>query len=562
MAADQDQKLSKLPFVEGATFDSYEHEHEPLCLEDTRVQVLEQIRTWYSGSDKQPLFWLSGMAGTGKSTIARTVAHDLARQGKLGASFFFSRGGGDRSQARKLFSSLALQVARTSMHLKGLIAKVVAEKEDISRQFVQEQWQQLILRPVKDYDDHQWEPLNLVIVIDALDECENDSDVRTLIQLLVQVDKFQSSQIRVFLTSRPELPIRLGFKQMPQLLHQDLVLHDVPSQLVVHDIAIFLRHELGSIREVHSLPADWPAEDEIQTLLNRSEGLFIYASTVCRFIGDDLDLPLKRLESVLNDHSAEPLRQLDRMYLQVIQSSIPDRYQGQERVKRHEELKKILGLLTVSFDTLSVTSLAGLLSKDSQAILAVLRPLHSVLHVSELQDDPVRLLHPSFREFFLDPQRHLTAAVRIDTKTTHHEAFEYCFQVLPKTLRRDICEVEAPGLSRAEIPKHLVDRGIPQYVRYACTYWIYHLRMAMKGDESINPLDDGEPQEITFRGLFFYWLEVMALTGKAQVALDALIVLQATVNVCITPTVRLRRLHILTVTSGANTRRHSIRPDR
>ena len=525
VAADHDQKLSKLPFVEGATFDSYEHEHEPLCLEDTRVQVLEQIRTWYSEGDKQPLFWLSGMAGTGKSTIARTVAHNLARQGKLGASYFFSRGGGDRSQARKLFSSLALQLARTSMHLKELLTNAVADNEDISRQFVQEQWQKLILGPVNDYDNLQSKPLDLVIVIDALDECESDSDVKTLIRLLVQVDKFQSSRIRVFLTSRPELPIRLGFKQMPQLLHQDLVLHDVPSQVVEHDIAIFLRHELSRIQEEHCLAADWPVEDEVNTLLHRSEGLFIYAATVCRFIGDDLDLPPKRLESVLHDTSADHLRQLDKMYRQVIRSSIPDRYQGQERLKRHEELKKILGLLTVSFDTLSIVSLAGLLSKDSQAVLALLRPLHSVLHVSELQNDPVRLLHPSFREFLLDQERHLADEIWIDAKTTHHEAFKQCFQVLPKTLKRDICGVEAPALSRAEIQKHVIDQGIPQCVRYACTYWIYHLNEAAEYDDPTD-LNERESRGATFRDLFFYWLEVMALTGRAQDALNALVTLQ------------------------------------
>ena len=530
MAADQDQKLSKLPFVEGATFDSYEHEHEPLCLKDTRVQVLEQIRSWYSGSDKQPLFWLSGMAGTGKSTIARTVAHHLAGQGKLGASFFFSRGGGDRSQARKLFSSLALQLARTSMHLKGLITNAVADNEDISRQFIQEQWQQLILRPVNDYDDHQWEPLDLVVVIDALDECEDDSDVKALIQLLVQVDKFQSSRIRVFLTSRPELPIRLGFKQMPQLLHQDLVLHDVPRQVVEHDIAIFLRHELSRIREVHNLAAEWPAQAEVNTLLHRSEGLFIYAATVCRFIGDDLDLPPKRLESVLNDHSADHLRPLDKIYLQVIQNSTPDRYQGQERLKRLEELKKILGLLTVSFDTLSIASLAGLLSKDSQAVLALLRPLHSVLHVSELQDDPVRPLHPSFREFLLDQERHLADEIWIDRRMTHHQVFKQCFQVLPRTLKRDICGVEAPGLSRAEIPKHVIDQGIPQYVRYACTHWIYHLNEAAEYHDPTDG-DERESRGVTFRDLFLYWLEVMALTGRSQDALNALIILQEMVKV-------------------------------
>ena len=38
---------------------------------------------------------MNGMAGTGKSTISRTVAHEYNKQKRLGASFFFSKGDGD-----------------------------------------------------------------------------------------------------------------------------------------------------------------------------------------------------------------------------------------------------------------------------------------------------------------------------------------------------------------------------------------------------------------------------------------------------------------------------------
>jgi hypothetical protein len=48
------------------------------------------------------------MAGTGKSTIANTIAQNYFKQGRLAASFFFSRGGGDTGNASKLVTTFWL----------------------------------------------------------------------------------------------------------------------------------------------------------------------------------------------------------------------------------------------------------------------------------------------------------------------------------------------------------------------------------------------------------------------------------------------------------------------
>jgi hypothetical protein len=100
--------LTGLPSAVEAPFNSYQRQHEPTCLHNTRVDVLRHIFDWADGQDKRCIFWLNGLAGTGKSTIARTVARKYSEQERLGASFFFSRGGGDVSHAGKFFTSIAL----------------------------------------------------------------------------------------------------------------------------------------------------------------------------------------------------------------------------------------------------------------------------------------------------------------------------------------------------------------------------------------------------------------------------------------------------------------------
>src|SRR6266480_687438 len=165
--------LSDLPFVEDAPFNSYVKQHEPTCLPDTRVNLLQEIYDWADRQDEHFIFWLSGLAGTGKSTIARTVARRYFEQGRLGASFFFSRGGGDVSYAGKFFTSIAFQLAKKSLPLRRHICEALQEHSDIASQSLQDQWRQLVLYPLSKCDNSSC-PSSYIIVIDALDECSDD----------------------------------------------------------------------------------------------------------------------------------------------------------------------------------------------------------------------------------------------------------------------------------------------------------------------------------------------------------------------------------------------------
>ncbi len=102
--------LAKLPVAGGASFDSYIEEHNGICLANTRVELQHQIVEWARDRDGKHIFWLCGMAGTGKSTIARTVARSFADKGQLGASFFFKKGEGNRGNASKLLITLAVDL--------------------------------------------------------------------------------------------------------------------------------------------------------------------------------------------------------------------------------------------------------------------------------------------------------------------------------------------------------------------------------------------------------------------------------------------------------------------
>jgi hypothetical protein len=287
--------LSRLQVAKGAAFNDYENHHTG-CLPGTRVKLLREIDNWTKNPNGKSIFWLNGMAGTGKSTISRTVAGCLKEKNLLAASFFFKRGEQDRGSAKMLFSTLARQLGSTIPQMRPSIQNAIEDDPDISGRVLREQFEKLILQPILAINQ------TMVIVIDALDECDQEDDIRVILRLLPCVQKSSSIQIRFLLTSRPELPIRLGFKGITND-HQNLMLHRIPKAVIEHDIRLFFENKFLQLREDCDLPSDWPGEVTIDALIERAVPLFISATTLYRFISDKKRNPEQRLRAILSDEN-------------------------------------------------------------------------------------------------------------------------------------------------------------------------------------------------------------------------------------------------------------------
>ena len=278
-AAEQERYLVKLSTAAQAAFNASSKQHKPLCLQGTRVDVLKQISAWADGAHDKCIFWLYGMAGLGKSTIARSVARSFYDEKRLGASFFFSRGGGDTSHARKFFTTMAVQLANKLPALKGHICEAIAENTDIANEALRDQWKQLVRQPLSKLEPKSV-PSPLILIIDALDECEGEHDVKLILHLLAEAKTLETVKLRIFVTSRPETPVRLGFSAMHEILHQDLNLYKVPRATVNDDILMFFEDRFKKLRIASDdLGGDWPGKDTINVLVLRADGLFIYAAT-------------------------------------------------------------------------------------------------------------------------------------------------------------------------------------------------------------------------------------------------------------------------------------------
>jgi len=499
--------LSKLSYAEGAAYNHRTWEHEDRCLPGTRVQLRQQIRDWYEDPRSPCIFWLNGMAGTGKSTISRTVACELADKGKLAASFFFSRGRGDISHAGMFFTTIATQLAKHLPELEPLISKAIDDHSDISKRILREQWQLLIYKPLENV---RTQSKQIVVVIDALDECEGKDDMKLILQLLAQAKNLQTIRLRVFVTSRPETPILLGFQKMLGGTHQDFVLHDIPPPTINHDISVFFQQKLSVVKAEHGLSTPWPDEPTIQLLVERAAGLFIYAATTYRFIQDSVD-PKAQLNVILSGEytSAESLTgSLDDMYTKLLQYSVIGDRRPREHTALLKRFRQVVGSIVVIFDVMTTENLANLLCLPSGEVKTALDSLRSVLNIPKNESQPVRIFHPSFRDFLLDQQR-CDDRFWVDEKERHIDLFRHCLELMSKRLQQDICDIRDPGVLITEISKDMIQSVITADLRYACRYWVYHFQQGNSVEEDNRILQ-------FLRQHLLHWLEVLTLVGEVS----------------------------------------------
>jgi len=448
------------------------------------------------------------MAGTGKSTISRTVARELADKGKLAASFFFSRGRGDISHAGMFFTTIATQLAEHVPELEPLISKAIDDHSDIHKQMLREQWQLLIYEPL---ENAPTQSKQIVVVIDALDECEGKDDMKLILQLLSQAKNLQTIQLRVFVTSRPEIPILLGFGRMPGETHQDFVLHDIPPSTINHDISVFFQQKLSVVKAERGLSTPWPDEPTIQFLVERAAGLFIYAATTYRFIQDSAD-PKEQLSLILSGEytsSASPTGNLDKMYTTLLQYSVTGGRGSGEHKALLKRFQQVVGSIVIIFDVLTTENLANLLCLPSLEVKTALDSLRSVLNIPKDESQPVRIFHPSFRDFLLDKQRCSDRGFWINEKERHIDLFRHCLELMSKRLQQNICDIREPGVWITEISKDMIQSVITADLRYACRYWVYHLQQGNSVEE------DSRILRFLMQHLL-HWLEVLSLIGEVS----------------------------------------------
>jgi NACHT domain len=487
--------------------------------------LLQDIRSWLSSDSPKHTYWLSGWAGTGKSTIARTIAQEHTNsQWQLG-SFFFSKGGGDASHIHKFVGTLATQLSYRWPAFKSALRKAISADEGIVRRTQKAQWAALIQKPLSELLASS-SPQRVLLVIDAVDECGTDDDMSHIVELLLDARGINQTALRVFVTSRPEVAIRNGFDHDLDQHHLNLVLHQISEFVVRSDLFIFLRYHFTKIRQLRRLAVDWPGDANIHRLVAMSGNLFIWAATVCRFISKGGLLVKTRLSSILkrSHNPGGPETALDRIYLMVLENAIGGDLTDEEKEEVSNHFRHTLGTIIALFAPLSVVGLGSLLGVETEEIEQILADLHSILDIPSGTDYPIRLHHPSFRDFLYDRSRCGNESLCVDKIAMHSMLADRSFNVM-SALRKDICSLKNPGTMVEDVGAAVIAQHLPGALQYSCRYWLDH---SEHGQVSLN--DDG-PVHRFVQEYCPYWLEAMSLVGKIPEAMAIMMKLESLIDV-------------------------------
>ncbi|KAH7098047.1 hypothetical protein BKA62DRAFT_674615 [Auriculariales sp. MPI-PUGE-AT-0066] len=446
------------------------------CMENTRGKLLRDIIEWANSPTGPCVFWLSGLAGTGKTTVARSVADRLAQTGIIVVSFFISRHSGRRNSLYDIVHTLAFELAQVHETARAIIIKAL-EREPSS-----------------------FEPLcaifaasPIVLVLDALDECNDpaalvgDGCLAKLIPALC--GPTGTGKMKLFLTSRPLTTIGAKLRPFLDRLGQEVRLHEIPT---TDDIRTYLGRRLSDIRRIHDLPTDWPSTADLDSLVHRAGSLFIYAATVIRHITQDEYAPHERL--------AEPQPLTD-------------------------QVRQIIAAVVLARAPMSTRMISDLLDIDRGTVWRIVSGLGAVWVTPVSESDPIVLYHKSFPDFILDTSRCTDQRFVVDCSVGHARLATGCLHVLNTLLVRDICKI--PFLAGQELPRRDsisdIDARLMRHVspplRYATVHLLHHLAQIAVADISealVNHL------RAFCREKLMFWLELTCLMGPT--ALSNLIV--------------------------------------
>ncbi|CCO32148.1 Vegetative incompatibility protein HET-E-1 [Rhizoctonia solani AG-1 IB] len=289
------------------------------CTAQTREIIQQTLQEWVMDPTSKKIYWMNGMAGTGKTTIAYSFCEWLERTKRLGGSFFCSRTSVLCRSLNRIVPTITYQFAYYSPAFRRRLCDVLKDRPDAGALNVAQQFEQLLLEPIS--KSKAAIPESVVIVIDALDECDDNYSVHMLLHVLLKYA--EQLPLKFFVSSRPEYVIRDRMLAQEGAARLVLHLHDIEQSIVEEDIKKYITEALSSM----SPP---PSTGQVALLAKGAGKLFIYAATVVRYVypkviavdsGARLDSVLKTIGGVPEADAESKFKDLDRLYTTVLDTA-------------------------------------------------------------------------------------------------------------------------------------------------------------------------------------------------------------------------------------------------
>ncbi|KAF9647149.1 hypothetical protein BDM02DRAFT_2810825 [Thelephora ganbajun] len=464
-----------------------------------------------------PVYWLNGLAGTGKSTIAQTIAERTFADGRLGASFFCSRDFKDRSGLHYIFPTLAFQLAQKYPKFRSTLVRLLHSNPEIVNESLYYQMETLIVEPLSSLN------ISTVIVIDALDECVDEDPQSAILSVMGRLVE-SIPGVKFFITGRPEPRIQSGFRLGLLRPSTDVfVLHEVEPSVINMDIRLFLADGLSKLAKRRGIKQDnWPTDEHLNLLCERAGSLFVYAVATLKFLDHKFVLPSKQLDIIIRAPGStvhegkarfRPSTTLDSLYLTTFQSAFDE--MGAED---DEKVQSVISTVVLAVNPLPPSAIATLVDLEKEEAMDLLRMIQSLLKLSEDPDYPVLPFHKSFPDFITNPLRCPDKRFHISPRTGHLNLALNCLKLMNYSLEQNLLSLPNYALnSEVKDLESRINNHISIALKYACQSWHNHLTEVRGDITTIIPA----LQNFLQVG-FLAWLEVLSAIGAARDAIVAL----------------------------------------
>ena len=269
------------------------------CMEGTREALLNHIMAWTANeSDTSNIYWIHGIPGIGKTSLAHSICEKLHNTNRLAGAFFCQRDDANMSDIRNILPTLIFKLAENFPPFRSIVAGRLRSDPNLTSKSMKDS---LFLDFICNLPRHPKHPL--VFVVDALDECGNDQNRPVLLKTVTKVAS-HAPWLKIIVTSRPEDEIQIFFSHLPR---PSYLRYDLATDLEAGaDLETFARSEFDVVAKRWCLPTPWPEQPLFDGVISQANGLFIFIKTLVLTLNQCKD-PEETLKAALQDSAGTGL---------------------------------------------------------------------------------------------------------------------------------------------------------------------------------------------------------------------------------------------------------------
>lgn len=477
----------------------------------TRAAVVDELTKWaFFTATHTNVFWMFGPSGTGKSTIATSIAEIFDALGYMGSFVFFDRDVVERANPSAFIRTIAYHLGQKGGPMADAIVAAVEKNPRVSEMGLARQFKTLILEPMATSISSR----PVIIIIDALDEGAIDGEVPAdFLAVLADGLPRLPKHVRVLITSRRDPKIVSSLSALPCVRKYDLSREPDIHQ----DIRAFMTARLEAVRLQNSLPTSWPGPESIDKLVEHASGLFIWAVVACTHL--DSWLANERLIQLLQSTAGRGIEEpLDVLYATAIGG--PGAWKPPDTAR---VLHDVLVAIVMAHTPLSAESIADLIGRTIPAVGSAVGDIHSILNVDD--EGLVRVVHPSVRDYITNLARCApNLPWHVDAEAGNSFLGIGCLELIGRRLKYNFMNlVQTDDFRRTHVRRDSTWNA-PQYsgpasIKYACTAWIEHVCCVHRLDLLLELYAHISQ---FFSSGFLPWLEVLSVLKRSRDAIRLL----------------------------------------